>query len=86
MEKTKFKVGDRVKALRIVGAIDSKSEGFLGTVWEAEKDHSIGVRFDKDIGGHDLELYGRRCAMGHGWYVQPHMIKKVRRAATKKVK
>lgn len=85
MKKTEFKVGDGVMAVTDVGT-GRNHAGYLGTVWEVPDHDSIGVRFDKKIGGHDLGLHGHRCAVGHGWYVDSGMIQKVRKVAVKRAK
>jgi len=60
----KFKVGDRVKAFATWDE-NSKIKGVCGTVLRAdEKDFSVGIRFEKKIGGHDL---GGICPNGYGW-------------------
>lgn len=88
MKKTGFKVGDRVKAISQVGSRDQNTVGYLGIVYEVADTtvDSIGVRFAKKIGGGDLGLYGHRCAVGHGWYVDSGMIQKVRKVAVKRAK
>ena len=51
-----------------------------GKIWEhddGEKD-SLGVRFDKNVGGHDLGLcYEPSCLRGHGWYVERQFIRRL---------
>lgn len=59
----KFKVGDRV----IVNgsAVVKKFDNDIGTVLKVEYDGTLGVKFDKDIGGHHLSGL---CEPGYGWW------------------
>jgi len=69
-----FKVGDRV--FSIVNSPDDNSYisfGSTGTVCHVyfEDYAPIGVRWDKDVRGHDCDGY---CETGHGWRVYPNCI------------
>ena len=72
---SKFKVGDRVYGTRKVLGWDIKD--VAGTVRSIDC-ASIGVEFDKNIGGHDGFSYGMSCKDGHGVYVLPSQIKRIK--------
>lgn len=58
-----FMEGDRVRAIVYVGGHYIKD--VLGTIAIVDGDE-IGVAFDDDIGGHDLN---GMCNDGHGWWL-----------------
>lgn len=60
----KFKVGDRV----IVNgsSVTKKFDNAIGTVLDVDSNGILGVKFDKDIGGHHL---GGLCKLGYGWWL-----------------
>jgi hypothetical protein len=65
-ENTKFKVGDRVKAIRSVDG-STYIKGKIGTVKHFKKaaiETWYGVEFDEYIHGHDLH---GKCEYGRGW-------------------
>lgn len=65
MDKS-FAVGDRVRALYSVGfGSQFDHTGEIGTVIEVSGNNDIGVFYDNDIQGHDLN---GRCEDGHGWW------------------
>ena len=73
------------KGMRVVcvRAVDNNPmvKNAYGKVWEPPtKDegcgkHSVGVRFDNAVDGHDLGMQGRTCKYGHGWYVHPRDLR-----------
>ena len=71
---SKFKVGDRV--VGVCKAFDWDIKDVAGTVRSIDCE-SIGVEFDKNIGGHDGFSYGMSCKDGHGVYVLPRQIKRI---------
>ena len=65
-------VGDRVIAARDVATKTGKIHiGDEGTVCVAIGT-TIGVAWDRNVGGHDL--YCKLCEKGYGWYMTPHDI------------
>ena len=72
---SKFKVGDRV--VGVCKAFDWDVKDLTGTV-RSINSTSIGVEFDKNIGGHDGFSYGMSCKDGHGVYVLPSQIKRIK--------
>jgi hypothetical protein len=75
MENKEFKIGDRVVAVKPVG--NKEMVGVEGTVISSFVD-SLGIKFDKDIGGHDC-LWGNgvSCEFGYGWFCARDKIKKI---------
>ena len=59
----KFSVGDRVVCVKPYDG-NEKIVGVSGTVVKAKKDY-VGVAFDKDVAGHDLD---GDCIFRYGWY------------------
>lgn len=74
-----FEVGDRVRSRVKINTRDGKIEvGEVGTVWEVGRNvPAAGVKFDRDIGGHDLGMDGRSCEHGYGWYMVRDEIEKI---------
>jgi len=70
MDKS-FAVGDRVRALYSVGSLCCNGE--IGTVMAVLSEDDIGVAYDNDIGGHDLD---GRCKDGHGWWSSESFLEK----------
>jgi len=49
-----------------------------GRVWEVDDDNnSLAVRFDANIGGHNLSASGKPCVKGHGWYIERKYIRPI---------
>lgn len=68
----KFRVGDRVEAVEDHIQFNERIlKGYVGTICNF-RGRSIGVVWDKGIGGHDCD---GNCKKGHGWYVDPECIK-----------
>lgn len=66
-----FKVGARVVG---VGEQSNKNiDGCIGTIRVVLCDEGFGVEFDKNIGGHNIELCD--CKFGHGWYCHETHLK-----------
>jgi len=74
---TRFEVGMRVRCIKD-GASVSKGlrVGDTGTVRNIGGRPSIGVEWDRDVGGHAGNLRFT-CAKGHGWYVEKSEIEPV---------
>ena len=67
-----YTVGDRVVAARDIATQNGEIHiGDEGTVCNSI-DSSIGVAWDRNIGGHDLS--NGLCEDGHGWYMNRHDI------------
>ena len=75
----KFKVGDRVKAIKPVG-IHNRAVDVYGTIkcLYDEDTYCIyyGVEFDSPINGHNISDY-IKCKDGHGWYCKEYEIELV---------
>lgn len=80
MKNKKFKIGDRVVAVKPVGykgvkGVKGTVIGFLGKY--ISKDTLVAVKFDEDIGGHDCSMAGASCESGYGWHCEKDKIKKI---------
>lgn len=67
-----FNIGDRVAA--VYDAPQGRAEifsGDCGTVCLLSEGRMIGVRWDKNVGGHNCS---GNCERGHGWKVYPEEI------------
>lgn len=63
-----FHIGDRVRAVSVILReiiADDDQEVLEGTVLSVDEDCFIGVAWDKDIKGHNLDGL---CEHGHGWW------------------
>lgn len=60
-----FCVGDRVRTISKNFSGDP-DVGFMGTVVTIDRYNQIGVEFDANFGGHDLNGFAKN---GHGWWV-----------------
>lgn len=68
-----FKVGDRVRCVR-VGRYDKQTIlNKVGTIKVVDGDNSIGVAFDADIDGHSL---AGRCKNHHGYWLASNQLEK----------
>ncbi len=71
---TKFKVGDRVRCVRVSKYDKQELLNEVGTIKVIEEDGtSIGVAFDADINGHSL---AGRCINNHGWWIAPNQLER----------
>ena len=71
--KVIYSVGDRVVAARDIATQNGEIHiGDEGTVCDSIGS-SIGVAWDRNIGGHDLS--NGLCEAGHGWYMTRQDIK-----------
>jgi len=73
MASRKFKLGTRVKVVRVVA--DSRVVlGKTGIVRDRYNDRSIGVMFPGWFEGHDLNGMGKNRGKHGGWYVAPSTL------------
>lgn len=80
-----LKVGDRVRSRVEEKTSKGKIEiGEVGTVWELGRSgFDAGIKFDRNIGGHDLGVDGRSCEDGYGWYMERDNLEKIDKKETK---
>lgn len=64
MGKSKFKVGDIVKAKKNSAILNIRTLGECGTVKKLLTDNYYSVEFDKFVGGHDCKGFAK---YGYGW-------------------
>lgn len=71
---TKFKVGDRVRCVRVSKYDKQELLNEVGTIKVIDEDGtSIGVAFDADVDGHSL---AGMCKNNHGWWVTSNQLEK----------
>ena len=71
---TKFKVGDRVRCVRVSKYDKQELLNEVDTIKVIDGfDNSIGVAFDADINGHSLD---GRCKNYHGWWLNSNQLEK----------
>jgi hypothetical protein len=74
--KMPYKKGDKVFVKTVVDDNEMVANQ-IATVRLVDDDGSIGLVFDRNVDGHDLEGH---CKNGYGWFVQKNHIRPVTKA------
>ena len=81
-----FKFGEKVIVLKAYGNWPEEApKNRKGRVWQHDRgDDIIGIRFDENVGGHDIHTpgedvpLGAHCKHGHGWFVEREFVSRIK--------
>lgn len=76
-KQEQFKVGDRVQTKQGVYVGNKRLYNVSGTIRQCLGRYDLGVEWNIDIGGHNLDSMEGKINNNRGWYVNPEDVIKL---------